>query len=557
MSILDNIVIHKKHNSIIAKTGGGNNVYLPKDTTITIRGRAIGTLEDVNFGRIQEQPCDCPSGIHSDGGINHAHIVELSGGEYAVKCSGSKCEGALYVMDKEQQLVSKDIPFDDISKLEDLKDAVKEQKKDIKRRAIAKKVDDWLVDNSAHVWFDEDTEKYCIKRTTHINYFSKNSFMQFFLSSCGAKLTGGDIKIDTMRSDYRPDKDEFFIQDGHKTINTFTQAPLMSVEPRYEMPKHIGMLLDNLFKDKKQMQQFLNWLAFIYQKRERTQTAWVFAGKPGTGKGVLVDYIIKGIWKHNAVCNLTDSHLESAFNPYMQDKMIVHFNEISADTKKSRVSVKNRLKTWLTDETIFINSKGIKEVERSNYCNIIMNSNEHIPIDIETGDRRFNVVRTDNVLIKQDWFTGGGVTVGYIMSEVEDFAAYQAGYDVDEKLAHSVVMSELKEELIEAVKTMPELISEAIVNKDFDFFLDCDIERWVSRIDEFKKPSMTQIENEFMSDFISNKVLSILVSAVFGRETNMTSASRTIFNKFKIGVKTHNGSSRGYRISEKIDVKGF
>lgn len=410
------------------------------------------------------------------------------------------------------------------------------------------------------MWFNPHTEKYCIKINGRVFEMSKGGFQQYFYSNCKIKFKPSEMFLSQLLTDYRPDMDLFYKDDGLEHINSFTPAPLMDVESGAEMPIVIGKLFDNLFDDKVQMAQFLNWLAYIYQARVRTQTAWVFAGKQGTGKGILVDYIIKGIWKHNAICNLTDSHLESAFNPYVQDKLFVHFNEISADTKKSRVAVKNRLKTWISDETIFINSKGIKEVERSNFCNLIMNSNEHIPIDIESGDRRFNVVRTDNVLKDQSWFTIGGVTVSEIVKELPFFASYLAGIKVDKVLAHSVVQSELKTELIEAVKTAPELIADALLNRDFEFFLDAGLEDWLSEMDSFNTPNITTIEMAFDGDFFTNDILSILISCVFGRKTTMFSASRSIMNRYKVGSRKTLSNKRGWGIyskEPKIGINGF
>src|SRR5690606_38538580 len=40
--------------------------------------------------------------------------------------------------------------------------------------------------------------------------------------------------------------------------------------------------------DRDSLQRFLNWLAFISQKREKPATAWLFHGTEGTGKGFML-----------------------------------------------------------------------------------------------------------------------------------------------------------------------------------------------------------------------------------------------------------------------------
>lgn len=474
--------------------------------------------------------------------------------QYAIK-SWNNSGKAEYYHKPEHPII--DIPFGDVCSVADMKKIVKEERKESKKinkdirsekksAEISKIMNEWLEENSASTWFDIKTEKYCIKTADGIKYFSKNGFQQFFLSSCGIQVKSNEINIEAIDSDYRPDLSEFFNDSGKRLINTFMETELMSSKIKlFEIPKNINLLLNSLFDDKEQLEHFINWLAYIYQYRQRSGVAWVFAGTQGTGKGILADYIIKGIWKHNAVCNLTDSHLESAFNPYMQDKMFVHFNEISADNKKSRTVVKNRLKTWITDETIFINSKGVKEVEKSNYCNVIMSSNEHIPIDIEVNDRRFNVVRTNNILNKTDWFVNRE-TVEHIKDELKDFTYYLNGYSVNIKDARTVRNSAIKDDLIEAIKSIPELIYNAFVNRDFEFFIDCDLEDYLHSLNEFDKPTIDELQAHFKESFVSNKTICIMASAVFKKKLDSRTIASLIFKKFNFGEKFSNGYSRGW-----------
>ena len=436
-----------------------------------------------------------------------------------------------------------DIPFGDLSE--------KDKKKVIKERAIHTKLNDWLVSTNANAWFDQTTEKYVIKDPHGITMFSKNGFLQHILSKSGVRLKGSDIKIKSLKSDYRPSMQEFFTEGGQDYANTFIPTKLMDMEGEAEMPYFIGKLFDNLFEDKEQLNTFLNWIACIYKYRIRTGTAWVFAGKQGTGKGILAEEILKEIWKHNMSLNITDSNLSSDFNPYMQDKLLVHFNEVSAESKKSRIEVKNRLKTWITDKSIYINIKSTKEVERANFSNIIINSNEYIPIDIDAGDRRFNVVRTDNVLVEQEWFTRVE-TVEKIVKEIPDFCRFLNGYDADIKKAKTVYMSELKSELVEAVKTTPELIADALVERNFEFFLDSGLEKWLRKESDFNTPNISTIEMAFDGDFFSNDVLSTLISSVFDRETNMMSAVKLVINKYKLGFKKTVNNKRGWILRKNI-----
>ncbi len=79
--------------------------------------------------------------------------------------------------------------------------------------------------------------------------------------------------------------------------------------------------------------------------------------------------------------------------------------------------MKNIIKTLVTDNTFMFERKGVDEYRERNWANILISSNETIPLDIETSDRRFNVVTTGGDLPKEVWYDHQA-----IMSEVAAFA---------------------------------------------------------------------------------------------------------------------------------------
>jgi hypothetical protein len=60
---------------------------------------------------------------------------------------------------------------------------------------------------------------------------------------------------------------------------------------------------------------FLNWLAFILQHRDRTKTAWVLHGVPGTGKGLLTNDILRPIFGTLPDCSTPHGGAERAVQP--------------------------------------------------------------------------------------------------------------------------------------------------------------------------------------------------------------------------------------------------
>ena len=87
----------------------------------------------------------------------------------------------------------------------------------------------------------------------------------------------------------------------NRTINTFERTVYMKAAMPLRKPtkvppmclKIISHILDN---DKPTVDHFINWLACVAQNLDRTRTAWVFQGIPGTGKGLLFNKILQPLF---------------------------------------------------------------------------------------------------------------------------------------------------------------------------------------------------------------------------------------------------------------------
>jgi hypothetical protein len=441
---------------------------LPRDTTITRHGEVIGTLDSVGAGL----RCDCPinNSMHEDGcGDDYAFTVQLSGGEVGVHCSGSHCN-CTYIPEP--------IP---IEVVDDGFDAIDE--------------------SGDARWFDRTIGAYCIRGKNGIEIHNKQAFTQI-LHGLGEYIKGWDALIPVRYSNYAPACGEMIDKD---TINTFIPTVLMEQKrSSSDMPTMIGKLLDNLFIKESERKQFLNWLAFIYQYRKKSGVTWVIKGAQGSGKGILCGYIFSKIFGNNFIGNLTDSAMSGDFNGYLDSKLVVHFNEISAETKKARVEIKNKLKTWSTDATVVINEKGVKLRSVNNHANFIINTNEAIPVDIEADDRRFSVVTTGGSLKELGWFKGAA-SIDAMMDEVSDLCAYLRGFSVDVDMATTSISNESKNEVTELSRSVYEDIAIALKSGNFDFFLEAGAGELFG---------ISEIEREFDIGEISNRHLGELIGCV-------------------------------------------
>ena len=185
--------------------------------------------------------------------------------------------------------------------------------------------------------------------------------------------------------------------------------------------------------------------------------------------------------------------------------------------------------------------------------NIVINTNEAIPVDIDDKDRRFTVVHTETPLTALDWFTRGE-SIDKIKKELEAFAVYLSIYDVDISKACTAVMTKDKENIIKATMSNAEGIAKAFKIGDFDFFMDAGLEEYIEKIDGFY--DVADIERELKRGSVSNRYLGVMISSVYGRDINASTWSRTIMTAHGVGDrfrrKLDGKTVRGYDFTGEV-----
>ena len=70
---------------------------------------------------------------------------------------------------------------------------------------------------------------------------------------------------------------------------------------RKYIPSILMLMQHILGGGKTELEHFINWLAYIYQNKRKTMTAWIFTGVPGTGKGLFVHKVLKPLFGEQQV----------------------------------------------------------------------------------------------------------------------------------------------------------------------------------------------------------------------------------------------------------------
>lgn len=134
----------------------------------------------------------------------------------------------------------------------------------------------------------------------------------------------------------------------------------------------------------------LKWLAYPLQHRgAKMHTALVIHGPQGTGKSRFFEAYGKIFGPYFRV--LGQEALEDKFNAdWAEKKLFILADEVLA--RQDMFHIKNRLKGFITGDTIRVNPKNVAAHTERNHMNIVFLSNERMPLVMEADDRRHLVV---------------------------------------------------------------------------------------------------------------------------------------------------------------------
>ena len=140
------------------------------------------------------------------------------------------------------------------------------------------------------------------------------------------------------------------------------------------------------FPNDLERQYFGWWLAHSIRTPEtRIISTPVLRSEHGVGKGFLVETLLSGLLGRSsvAVCGLKD--IVGDFNDVVEGKTLLLIDEVY----KSKKSTTDALKSFQGNATIPLHRKHKPTITIDNYLNFIITSNDHLPLVLERGDRRF------------------------------------------------------------------------------------------------------------------------------------------------------------------------
>lgn len=308
--------------------------------------------------------------------------------------------------------------------------------------------------------YDTNTDQLMLhpaKNETQVRHFAKQTG-----TPLGDFIPEWDITFDP--------QDNVRVDPTNRTINLFQPTPFMlaKVKPTAQPPKVILKIIDHaLGNDPLVLAHFMNWLAFILQKRDRTKTAWVLHGVPGTGKGLLCNDILRPIFGPTQTATRRMEELNEPYNHFMRNSFIVVVDEVQTKALQNERGVMAKLKNFITEMNVAIRMMYANAVEMRNYTNWLFLSNMPDPVSIDKGDRRFNVgkYQTQKLIITDK-------EIASIPNELQAFHDYLMTYTLDADKARAVLQNQDRATMISISESSIDAVTSALLDGNFEFFID-------------------------------------------------------------------------------------
>ena len=167
---------------------------------------------------------------------------------------------------------------------------------------------------------------------------------------------------------------------------------------RYTGPERRGdlgyILIGAMIPRDKEREKLLDWLAWCLQN-EADKPAWapfLYSETKGSGKSTLCQLVARLFGDENTAVQNNVDKLTSRFNSPVLLKKLVICEEVNLRPDSSQG---NALKTFITEEQVMTERKGVDAEPVKQRCCILFTSN-HLPLWIEPFDRRYYLSEIDH-----------------------------------------------------------------------------------------------------------------------------------------------------------------
>ena len=243
-------------------------------------------------------------------------------------------------------------------------------------------------------------------------------------------------------------------------------------EKLYTITPHIAQLLMHVLGNgKTEFEHFINWLAYIYQNKNKTMTAWIFTGVPGTGKGLFVHKVLKPLFGEQQAPMRALENIEEQFNLYMRTALFLIVDEFRMGDAGSIGKMADKLKHQITEPNLTIRAMRSNQIELPSFCNFLFLTNRADAVKIEEGDRRYNVAPRQEVKLENanaDLINN----MDKLEQELYIFAGVLNKFQVDQRMAHTALENEAKIQMKNISMSVLEEFAAAVRQRNLEYFTE-------------------------------------------------------------------------------------
>lgn len=163
------------------------------------------------------------------------------------------------------------------------------------------------------------------------------------------------------------------------------------------MKRHIWEILCN--KDEEKFKYVIKWFAWAVQNPDkRPETALVFKGKQGAGKGVVLSQFVEIFGTHGIQIASRD-HLTGKFTGHLKLVVFLYADEAYYPGDKE---VEGTLKNLISEDVVMREAKFISPTLEKNRLHIVMSTNNEWVIPASLDSRRFFINEISNKYAKNE-----------------------------------------------------------------------------------------------------------------------------------------------------------
>lgn len=144
---------------------------------------------------------------------------------------------------------------------------------------------------------------------------------------------------------------------------------------------------------------YLN-MAILYKysnTNDHNVPAIILWGVGWSWKWTLISLLGTIFWENNVLANLWERELNSQFDTFKGQHIIVEYAEVSASNTNMDKRTLNKLKNMVCSPSIIVNEKGVKTYKANSIAWYFISSNSNKPLqldDKDKGNRRFSVLKS-------------------------------------------------------------------------------------------------------------------------------------------------------------------